>query len=272
MNGNESYGAVLGCYTPSYRWISLSVRYRAAYRTYGRRRPSIRCISISWRYGYGTRTTAPVQPYYTVTVRSPIWQGEKCQRWWCQHRENSQNHHLIIFPPPYRAGVYWIRWQEGELWIEETLVEWKWRGHHTRQRARGDKMPLIAVRMFGPTFPSPIPQRPRHSYTCSWHLHPRKTICYGLLDVEIMSWIFAHQIEHVYVQYWQITTFLSDLNSSLGYYPFTFVPVVSKKIPNIYYRTIIWYTIYFRMIRGLCKCFNEYWSDEFQHSQSHSKV
>ncbi len=201
-----------------------------------------------------------------------FWQGEKCQRWWCQHRENSQNHHLIIFPPPYKAGVYWIRWQEGELWIEETLVEWKWRGHHTRQRARGDKMPLIAVRMFGPTFPSPIPQRPRCSYTCSWHLHPRKTICYGLLDVEIMSWIFAHQIEHVYVQYWQFTTFSSDLNSSLRYYAFTFMPVVSENISKIDYRTVIWYTIYFRMIRGLCKCFNEYWSDEFQHSQSHSKV
>ena len=26
------------------------------------------------------------------------------------------------------------------------------------------------------------------------------------------------------------------------------------------------------MIRGLCKCFNEYWSDEFQHPQIHSKV
>ncbi len=26
-----------------------------------------------WRYGYGTRMTAPIQPYHTVTVRSPKW-------------------------------------------------------------------------------------------------------------------------------------------------------------------------------------------------------
>ena len=33
--------------------------------------------------------------------------------------------------------------------------------------SQAEKISLITVQMFGPIFPSPIPQRPRRSYTCS---------------------------------------------------------------------------------------------------------
>ncbi len=49
--------------------------------------------------------------------------------------------------------------------------------------SQAEKMPLIAIRMFSPTFLSPIPPQQRRSYTCSWPLYSMQTFRYGLLDV-----------------------------------------------------------------------------------------